>query len=246
MVGTPLLQFIDADDVAASELVEKLYDYLRQRPDCIAVSCYGEYISPDSKKIGGGLFLGPRTPEEFFRQARSEKLLFLPPVTMFRLAVANSVGGRAVEGFPEGRPRYQDMCEDLDLWTRMSDLFVKKQYLVVVPEILFKYRKFATSVSANSRAMNWRIRHIKTNLKRRRSGLPDLTFIDYMATITSRERFLNFFLDKSSDCYKQAGFHFLQKHYFRFLGDLILAGIFSPRYVLQKIRKNIIPALQHK
>jgi len=245
-VQTEFLQFFDADDIALPAMVETLYRTLTASPDCLGVSCYGEYISDTSEKIGGGLFLGPVTPEDFFKMAAAAKLMFLPPVTMFRLREANAAGGRNVDGFPEGRPRYQDMCEDLDLWTRMSDRYDQGKYLLVVPKVLFRYRKFATSVSANSQAMNWRVRHIKTNLRRRRGGVPELNFIEYMQSVTPWQKFKFYFQDRSGDCYKQAGFCYMQKRYLRFGGYLIIASLFSPKYVMQKLTKNVLPGLSHK
>lgn len=240
VIRTDLVIFFDADDVAKPDMLEKLHAVLEREPDAMGVSGYCKYIDPASKLIGGGIYLGPTTSEEFFNKAQGLKLMFLPPATMFRLEVAKAVGGRSVDGFPEGGVRYQDMCEDLDLWTRMSDLYVDGKYFLVVPEILFLYRKHAKSVSSSSKAMNDRMRHIKSNLTRRRRALADQSFIEYMASLSKREKLRNFIHDQSSDYYKQAGFNYMNKNYFRFIANLGAATLFSPAYVLQKLQNNVL------
>lgn len=239
LIHTDLVIFFDADDVAKPDMLEKLHAVLKREPDCMGVSCYSKYIDSASKLIGGGIYLGPTTAEDFFNKAQGLKLIFLPP-PMFRLAIAKAVGGRSVDGFPAGAIRYQDMCEDLDLWTRMSDFYRDGKYFLVVPEVLFLYRKHAKSVSSRSKAMNDRMRHIKNNLLRRRRGMLDQSFIEYMASLSKVEKFRNFIHDQSSDCYKRAGFNYMNKKYFRFIASLVAATLFSPAYVLQKLKSNVL------
>lgn len=243
-VQTELVIFFDADDVASPKMLENLYSVMEREPNCMGVSCYCEYIDTKSNLIGGGIYMGPKTREEFLRKALGLKLMFLPPATMFHLKTAIAAGGRAVEGFPEEGIRYQDMGEDLDLWCRMSDFYKEDKYFLVVPEILFKYRKHINAVSSSSRAMNDRMRHIKSNLRRRRNELMDQNFIEYIASLTRWERIKNFFYDLSTDYYKQAGFNFIQKKYFWFLVNLILASVCSPRYVSKKLQNNVLQFLR--
>ena len=131
------------------------------------------------------------------------------------------------------------MCEDLDLWTRMSDFYREGKYMLVIPEVLFQYRKMPTSMSANGHAMAMRMRHIKCNLKRRRAGLDELTFIDYMASLTSWQKIKYGYEDWGQSFYKRAGFHYMRKNHFRFLWNIGCAALFAPGYFLQKIKNNI-------
>lgn len=246
IVNTEFICFIDADDIACPRAIEKMFDVISSQPDCMTASVYCEYISPESQKIGGGIFIGPATREIFMQKAEDNKLMFIPPFNISRVEYIRKAGCRAVDGFPAGKPRYQDMCEDLDLWCRMSDFYKQGKYMLVIPEVLLKYRKFPQSVSANSRAMNWRIRHIKNNLLLRRSGKPELSFIDYMARVTRWQKIRYFFKDLSSDFYKQAGFCFMQKRYFSFGFWLLSSAVLSPVYVFQKMTNNIIPAFRRR
>lgn len=65
----------------------------------------------------------------------------MQPTAIYDRDAALSVGGYIIDGFPSGKPRYQDYCEDLDLWTRMSDLYIEGKAIVVIPETLCLYRK---------------------------------------------------------------------------------------------------------
>ena len=242
---TEFLLFFDADDIALPQYVEKLLKKIKSEENCMAVGCYCEYISETSKRIGGGIYVGPTTKEDFFDRAEREKLMFMSASSIVRVKDMKVAGGRQILGFPPGRPRYQDMCEDLDLWTRMSDFYKDGKYIVVIPEVLFQYRKMSSSMSADGHAMSMRMRHIKCNLKRRRAGLNELTFIDFMAGLTRWQKIKYAYVDWGQGFYKQAGFHYLQKNYCRFLWYLGCAALFAPGYFLQKLVKNVFPVFRN-
>jgi len=238
LVNTEYLGFFDADDLALPTYVEKLYSRIQQDPNCMAVGCFCEYIDEQGKRIGGGIHIGNITPEEFYDRASREKLMFMSASSLIRVSDMKRAGGRNINGFPSGKPRYQDMCEDLDLWTRMSDFYKEGKYIVVVPEVLFQYRKMVSSMSANGRAMSMRMRHIKCNLKRRRRGEAELSFIDYLASLTTWQKIKYAYSDWSQGFYKQAGFRYMQKHYLRFMWNFGCAALFNPGYFLQKMKHN--------
>jgi len=243
-VKTEFMGFIDADDVAKPDAIKKMFSYIVDHPDCMVVSSYCEYISAESKKIPGGVFLGPTTPEKFFEMAKNQKLMFVPAFNISRVEYIRRAGCHAIDGFPSGKVRYQDMCEDLDLWTRMSDFYASGKYIIVLPEILLSYRRIMTSVSANTGAMLSRIRQIKANLLRRRAGLPELSYVDYISGLSLFQRIRYSYSDWSSGLYKRAGFHYLNRHYLRFPFCLCAGILFNPGYFIQKVKKNIIPALK--
>ena len=184
---TRYILFVDADDCPYPTLVEKLYGKMTSDDDLIAVGCHLEYIDSNGKKMKGGIFLGETTKNGFYEKAANEKLIFMQPTAIYDRETALQVGGHNITDFPEGKPRYQDLCEDLDLWTRMSDLYKEKKAIVVVPEILCRYRKHEQALSANSFGMILRMRHIKTNLKRRRRGERELSFMEFRETMSEEE-----------------------------------------------------------
>ena len=238
-IKTEYIGFIDADDVMLPHAVERMMDVIEADENCMSISGYCSYISPTGNDIHGGIFIGATSKEVFFEQAAKEKLMFRPPMNISRVSWIRRAGCRAVEGFPDGKPRYQDMCEDLDLWTRMSDFFKEGKYMLVLPEVLFKYRKIPSSMSANGIAMNMRMRHIKCNLKRRRRGEAEYTFIDYLSSLTPWQRMKYAYSDWSQGFYKQAGFHYMKKNYLRFLLNFGCAALFNPSYFLQKMKHNV-------
>lgn len=162
----------------------------------------------------------------------------MQPTAIYNREIALSVGGYMIDGFREDKPRFRDYCEDLDLWTRMSDLYVENKAIVVVPEVLCKYRKHEQGLSASSFNMNIRMRHIKTNLLRRRAGEQELTFIDFYNSLSEKEidklkrdAIVGDLLRKGIMMIKQrkliAGGYFVMK-----------SIVMNPRYFYQKVKKN--------
>lgn len=243
-VDTEFLCFVDADDIPYPDAIEKMYNRIQEDADCIAVGVHCEYIDVNAKKIGGGIFIGPKSKEEFMSLAGNKKLMFLSPFNISRLEYIRKVGGRAVDGFPTGKPRYQDMCEDLDLWTRMSDFYKEGKYIVAIPEVLLQYRKMVTSMSSDTNAMNMRMRHIKTNLLRRRAGEKELPFVEFIQQITLWQKIKYAYEDVTTGFYKKAGFYYMNKKYFRFMIYFGGCALSNPRYFMQKICRNAVPAVR--
>lgn len=238
-VQTEYLGFIDADDVMLPHAVERMMDVIEADENCMSISGYCSYMATDGQAIPGGIYIGATCKEDFFRKASLEKLIFRPPMNISRVSWIRKAGCRAVEGFPDGKTRYQDMCEDLDLWTRMSDFYKEGKYMLVLPEVLFRYRKIPSSMSADGKAMNMRMRHIKCNLKRRRRGEAEYTFIDYLSSLTAWQRMKYTYSDWSQGFYKQAGFHYMKKNYLRFFLNFGCAALFNPGYFIQKMQHNV-------
>lgn len=180
---TKYMMFLDADDILYPDAIEKLYAKICSDPDLMAVGCYLEYINQKGKKIGGGIFLGEKTKEGFYEKAKNKKLIFMQPTAIYEREVALSVGGYKIDGYPAGRPRYQDFCEDLDLWTRMSDLHTENKAIVVIPEVLCKYRKVGSGLSSSSLNMILKMKYVKQNLLRRRANEQELSFIEFYNSI---------------------------------------------------------------
>ncbi|MFR1750500.1 MAG: glycosyltransferase family A protein [Parabacteroides distasonis] len=237
---TRYLLFVDADDCPYPTLVEKLYAAITSDSGLMAVGCYLEYMDSDGRKMNGGIFLGEKSKEAFYEKAAKGKLIFMQPTAIYDRYVALSVGGHCIEGFPEGKPRYQDLCEDLDLWTRMSDLYNQRKAIVVVPEVLCRYRKHEQALSANSIGMILRMKHIKTNVKRRRSGKKDLTFTDFLKQL-SKEEYRKIEKDASAaDSLRKAYYTLKKGKIFASLKYLIVCLWNNPVYLPDKIRHNLL------
>ena len=237
---TKYILFIDADDCPYPLLVEKLYNKISSNKDLIAVGCYQEFIDEKSQKMGGGIFLGETTKESFLEKAAKGKLIFMQPTAIYDREMALAVGGHCIDGFPEGKPRYRDFCEDLDLWTRMSDLYVDHKAIIVIPEILCGYRKHQQAMSTNSEGMILRIRHIKNNVKRRRSGLVDLTFIEFIQQLSNEEKKKIKKEAKSADAFRKAYWQIKRFHLISGMYNLFLSIRYNPSHLIDKIKHNIL------
>lgn len=239
-VKTRYLMFIDADDLIYPTYVETLYNKIISDSDIMAVGCYVEYIDSDGEKMGGGIFIGETTKEGFYKKAQKEKLIFSIATSLYNRELALRVGGHSDKGFPEGKPRYQDFCEDLDLWTRMSDLYKEGKVILVVPKILYQYRKHDSAISTNSIGMVLRMRHIKTNLKRRRRGEQELTFVEFREKMGDAEYHR---LEKEAiavDCLRNSYYQLKCGQWYDGLCSLFRSIRNNPLYILNKVKYNIL------
>lgn len=235
---TKYMIFVDADDLPYPTLVEKLYDKIKSDSDLMAVGCYLEYINQDNKKINGGQFFGEKTKDKFREKAANRKLIFLGISCMYDRALSLSVGGFNVSGFPPGKPRYQDLCEDLDLWTRMSDLYSKGKAIVVIPEILYQYRKMTGTISGNTLGMTLKMRYTKTNLLRRRSEEKELTFIEFYDSLSSFELKRYERDAKAATKLKQGILDLKKGRMLSAIAHITYSLWVNPQYIIQKIKSN--------
>lgn len=237
---TRYILFVDADDCPLPTLAEKLYGKISEDNDLIAVGCYQSFIDSKGKPMTGGIFLGETDKEGFYKKAQCEKLIFMQPTAVYDREVALRVGGHNVDGFPEGKPRYQDLCEDLDLWTRMSDLFVDGKAIVVIPEVLCRYRKHEKALSTNALGMMLRMRHVKTNLKRRRRGLPELSFIDFRNQL-SEEEMRRLEMDaNAADELRKAYYYLSNGRIGKGIVALFASVRSNPHYIVDKVKHNVL------
>lgn len=236
---TKYMMFLDSDDVLYPDAVEKMYVKIKSDEDLMAVGCYLEYIDGRGKKFGGGLFLGETTKEEFYKKAEKGKLIFMQPTAVYDREVALSVGGYVVDGYPEGKPRYQDYCEDLDLWTRMSDLYVGGKAIVVVPEVLCKYRK-GGGLSSSTFYMSIKMRYTKTNVRRRRRGERSLSFIEFYNSLSKKDLRLLKHDAMAADSLRNAVFYLYRGNVVMFVWLVLKSIWYKPLYIWDKIRYNLI------
>lgn len=237
---TRYIMFVDSDDCPYPSLVERLYSKITSDEDLMAVGCHLEYMDSEGKRIKGGIFFGETTKEGFYEKAAKEKLIFMQPTAVYDRRMALQVGGHNITGFPEGKPRYRDLCEDLDLWTRMSDLYTTGKAIVVIPEILCRYRKHEQAMSANSFGMLLRMRHIKTNLKRRRKGGQELSFIDFRQQMSKSELQKLEKEAESADSLRNAYYCLKKGKPFQFIKYLSVSLYCNPGYIIDKIKHNLL------
>lgn len=234
---TKYMMFLDADDILKPDAIETMYRKITSDKDLMAVGCYLEYMDENGKQIGGGLFLGETTKEGFYEKAKNKKLIFMQPTAIYDRKLALSVGGYVIDGYPEGRPRYQDYCEDLDLWTRMSDLYTEGKAIIVVPKVLCSYRK-GSGLSSSSFNMILKMRYTKTNLLRRRNGEKELTFIEFYNGL-SKQELKGYQRDaKAADALRNGVFYLKRKNLVRAIGLVLQSIWYKPSYIFNKLKHN--------
>ena len=162
----------------------------------------------------------------------------MQPTAIIDMGLLRRAGGRAVEGFPDGKPRYQDLCEDLDLWTRMSDFYTEGKAIVVVPEVLCHYRKHEQALSANSLGMLLRMRHVKTNLLRRRAGEKELSFIEFRDSLSAEEMKRLERESGAADALRRGFFLLKQRKFVPAVGNILKSVWLQPGYLWQKVLSN--------
>lgn len=237
---TKYMMFLDADDVLYPNAIEAMYEKITSDNDLMAVGCYLEYVNEKSKKIGGGIFLGETTKEGFYRKAANKKLIFMQPTAIYDRETALSVGGYIINGYPEGTPRFQDYCEDLDLWTRMSDLYTQGKAIIVVPKVLCKYRKIGNGLSANSFNMIIKMRYTKKNLLLRRSGEKELTFIEFYNSLSRKEMRALKRDAKAADSLRNGAFYLKRKNIFKAFWEISKSIYYRPGYIFDKLKHNFL------
>lgn len=236
---TKYILFLDADDLFDETLVKKEYNKIVSDEDLMGVSCWSRFMDMNGKKLSGGTYLGAKTKEEFIDKASRGKLVFLPIHTIFDRELAIKASGFCIEGFPEGRPRYADYCEELDLWTRMSDFYEQGKAFVVLQEELYFYRK-ANGLSSNSFNMIIKMRYTKTNVRRRRRGERDLTFVEFYDSLSVDELQQLKQDAVAADSLRNAVFYLYKWNVVMFVWLMLKSVWNKPMYIWDKIRHNLI------
>ena len=234
---TKYLIFVDSDDLPLPLLLEKEYQVLSNDENLIAVSSWSQFIDAKSKKMRGGLFVGDTTKAQFLKRAQAAKRVYLPIQTMFDRAAAIRVGGFSLDGYPDGKPRYRDFCEDLDLWTRLSDLYAEGKYIIVLPEVLYLYRK-SEGLSSSHFNMIIKMEYVKVNLRRRRRGVEEISFIDYYNSLSEIERARLQKDSHAADCLRNGVFYIREKKIIRGLALLFECVWNHPSYIIDKVIAN--------
>lgn len=239
---TKYMMFLDADDVLLPNAIEKMYKKITSDKDLMAVGCYLDYIDEKGKKIGGGLFLGDTTKDSFYKRAEAGKLIFMQPTAIYNRELALSVGGYDDTNARLGNSdvRWQDYCEDLDLWTRMSDLYKQNKAIIVLPEVLCHYRKLTSGMSANSYRMTLRMRYVKNNVRRRRRGESNMTFEEYYRSLSADELEAVRRDGEAADALRNGVFCLRKWEIVKGIGLICHSIALRPGYIVDKIRHNLL------
>jgi glycosyltransferase involved in cell wall biosynthesis len=233
--------FVDADDILLPEMISVQVNAVMNDRDLIGVGTYAYYIGEDEKKLLGIMAVGPTTKEEFFDLYNRNKMLFLSTPFLGSKAHIMAVGGMRVGCFPEREgTRWQDLCEDLDLRCRLSDLGSQGKYMIALPIPLYCYRKRLDSMSGDIFGMQRKMRWIKDCLVRRRRGMAEISFEDFERSFSVLTRLHNFREDYAAWLYRKTAMEFAKRNYLCVVLLLPFVVLLSPKYIWQKINSQRI------
>jgi len=238
-VESELMSFFDADDIAEKTLIDDQVSKIETDEKCIAVGVYAHYIGADNdNKFLGTQAIGVTSKDQFYQRYENNKLIYMTSFTLFKKQYALSVGGFRQLGFNEFAPlRVQDISEDVDLWTRMSDFGKDGYYMITIPVPLVRYRKMGGTLSEkNIFLMSKKLRWIKDCCQRRRTGNNELIFSNYLKQLTLVEKIILYFGDYGGFFYKKMTLLVLDRRFFFALAYGVLAVILNPLLIYKKAK----------
>lgn len=238
---TRYIMMLDADDLLHPEAVEQMYNAINADPRLMTVGCHLAYIDADDRPLGGGLYLGETTVDGFIDKASRGKLIFMQPTAVVDREASLRAGGYRAGGFDRGDGiRWADFCEDLDLWTRMSDQYVDGRAIIVIPRVLAYYRKLGEGLSANTERMMIKMRFVKANVRRRRAGEAELSFAEFYNTLTPDDLRRIHREAQAATAVRHAAAHLRQRRPIKAAVCVLRSLWYKPGYIFEKIRKNLI------
>ncbi len=218
---------IDADDVMMPERIEKQVKFLQENPAIDMTSCYCYLINAKGKKVGVQHLMGFKSIEES-KQAVEKGIIAICAHTGFMCRK------EALEGVGGYRNRWPS--DDTDLFNRM----IEKGYVLVgIPEYLMKYRVHNQSIMASTDmkralASEW----VTSSIYRRRQGLPEQTFEEFMQTVRQEGFWRNLYRKRKHygyAFYRNAGINYSLRDYPKFFIQSLLAVLLIPNFVFKKL-----------
>lgn len=240
---TKYMMFLDADDVLLPDAIEKMYAKITADKDLMAVGCYLDYVDDEGKKIGGGLYLGDMNKEAFYKRAEAGKLIFMQSTAIYDRNLALNVG--RYEDMNEIQDdgsvvRWQDYCEDLDFWTKLSDFYTQGKAIIVVPEVLCHYRKHSDGMSTSTYRMMLRMRYVKNNVRRRRRGEVNLTFEEFYHSLSAEDIAKVRRDGEAADALRNGAFCLREGRILKGVGLICRSIALRPGYIWDKIKYNLV------
>ena len=223
---TEWIALMDADDISEPERFEKQIQVLNRHGDKIAaLGTWGRYINAKGKVLGQTL-TSLTTIEQFERRFRAnEPTAIIDPSAIIHRPTFLAAGGYRAVAAP---------AADLDLWYRLAE---GGRAILVVPEFLFRYRIHGGGESVKKTMLQRKKTHyINYNMRRRRSGLEEITWDDYLRDVWSKfgYRLSKTYTDLALTFYKHAGLYYGSGAYGKFAMNLAAAALLKPAYVLNR------------
>ncbi|MDG1693896.1 MAG: glycosyltransferase [Porticoccaceae bacterium] len=230
LVTTDWFAVMDADDVAEPERLSIQHKYITLKGEHVAVfGTWATVISGKGDKLGK-MKMGPVTESQFHSLfSKNEAIVPLDPSTIIKKDIFLLSGGYRAEAVP---------AADLDLWYRIAEI---GGIIQIIPELLMQYRIHGGSTSVRqSMLQRLKTHYINFNMRRRRSGMHELTWDQYNSQIWTKwtYRLPRRRNDYGLVFYKFAGFSYSNGSYLKLFLYLSLSFLFKPVHVIKNVIKQ--------
>lgn len=220
---------LDADDLMLTERIEKQMQFLKTNPQLAAVSCLAYYIN-DRNEIIGRNYSDLNTPEVARQYLKAGKIIFcLQSGVLIKKEVMTELGGYRND-FLYG--------QDTELWNRLVEHGFS---LVVMPDILVKYRIHPHSSMTHFKKRFEYADWLVQNIHLRRQGFPELSFqefIENLKTLPWHKKLRRKIDNHGVHFYRTAGLMFAEKKFDKFLYYLVLSLLLKPAYTVRKLHRQ--------
>lgn len=228
-----LIARMDADDIMMPDRLQKQFDFLQSHPEISMVSGNVLMIGEENQPLGiQGNVADLITAHDTKRYVMEKKAIIFPHTACaFRKDHVIEVGGYDGQYWPS---------DDIELFNRLAE---NNKGVVVMPEVLMKYRIHGSSVMTSRyfymiRKLDWVIDCIM----KRRVGEKPVTLPQYLESLSSRPvtKKLNWYRKRYANFYmRNAGFHAGSKKYLKATLNLAGATLLNPVNMLPRIFRVI-------
>jgi hypothetical protein len=207
------------------------------QPTVDASSCHCYYINHQGDFLGTQRYLGLQTVEECQQAVAGNEFVkcaftgfMTSPKAFF------DAGGLRTKCWP---------CDDFDLFNRL----VEKGYtLVIMQEVLMKYRIHASSITAKEPLYMFDIMDYAAHCASlRRSNLPEIEYAEFIQVREKESLFKKLYRKRfnySIIYHREANFAMKSKRYLKFLRLIVVTSVLSPGFVLATIYNRLTKAVE--
>ena len=222
---------MDADDECHPQRFQKQVDFINNTEfeNLAVVSTYGKYINKNSTTVAN-FFSGPKDINQFKNIfSNNDSFAIIDPSSIIKKDIFFKIGGYLEN----------NIAADLDFYYKIAEA----GYLIqTIASPLYYYRIHGGGYGVKNTMKQCKATHLLNyNMRLRRSGKEEITEQQFNINFWNKAsyRIPRKILDYSKTYYKISTHSFIEKKIFTFFLNIILAFLFSPRYVLKKIYQQL-------
>ena len=223
---------MDADDECHLDRIQKQIELINNTEieNLAVVSTYGKYINRNSTVIAN-FFSGPKNINEFNKIfLNNDSFAIIDPSSVIKKNIFLKIGGYLEN----------NIAADLDLYYKVAEA----GYLIqTIASPLYYYRIHGSSYGVQNTMKQCETTHfLNYNMRQRRSGKKEITEQQFYTNFWNKTfyRIPRKILDYSKTYYKISTHSLIEKRFFLFFLNFIIAFLFSPRYVIKKIYQQLL------